>query len=81
MGSKTPLAIRDFKDAGTERSFKAGEPVTDVEDGELENYRAAGLVTDSTTDAGETSASVAPATKPARAPRKRTTKSAASKLN
>lgn len=42
---KTLYATRDFTDAGTERSFKKGEPV-DVEAGELENYEAAGLVGD-----------------------------------
>jgi hypothetical protein len=50
-------ATRDFKDAGTERSFTAGEPY-DFSAGEFANFKAAGLVepvTDATApaDAGE----------------------------
>ncbi|EZP57258.1 hypothetical protein [Sphingomonas sp. RIT328] len=41
--TKNNLATRFFKDAGTGKSFKAGEPV-DVDDGTLANYEAAGLV-------------------------------------
>ena len=36
--------VRDFKDAGTERSFTKGEPIEDIEPGAIENYRAAGLL-------------------------------------
>jgi hypothetical protein len=41
-------AVRAFNDAGTGRSFKAGKLPNDhdLTDGEIENYRAAGLVTD-----------------------------------
>ena len=38
------IAARDFKDAGTERSFTQGEPVENIEPGAIENYRAAGLL-------------------------------------
>jgi hypothetical protein len=38
-----PVAVRNFKDAGTGQSFEQGKPV-DVDDGTLGNYRAAGLV-------------------------------------
>ncbi len=41
--AKTMLASRDFTDAGTGRSFLADKAV-DVEDGEMANYAAAGLV-------------------------------------
>ena len=40
------FAIRDFNDAGTGRSFKAGEEIKDVPAGPLGNYEAAGLVAD-----------------------------------
>ena len=43
--SKKQYAARDFKDAGTGRSFTAGD-VVDAQAGELDNYEAAGLVTD-----------------------------------
>ena len=43
MTKTTLYATRDFGDVGTERSFKAGEAVSG-KDGELENYKAAGLV-------------------------------------
>ncbi|WP_288935064.1 hypothetical protein [uncultured Sphingomonas sp.] len=39
----THYATRDFKDAGTTRFFSRGDALTDVSDGELGNYRAAGL--------------------------------------
>ena len=42
--SMTPIAARNFKDAGTGRSFVGGETLQEVEAGELENYRAAGLL-------------------------------------
>ena len=41
--SNTPIAARDFTDAGSERNFKAGEPV-DADEGAIANYRAAGLI-------------------------------------
>ncbi len=68
MTKKTMIATRDFKDAGTEREFKAGETLTDVEPGALENYRAANLI-----EEGPEEPSATPA------PRKRRTR--ASKLN
>ena len=43
---KTKFATRAFNDAGTGRAFAAGEEISDVEDGVLENYEAAGLVSD-----------------------------------
>lgn len=43
---KTMYATRDFKDAGTGRSFARGEPMTDVDEGTVGNYEAAKLVTD-----------------------------------
>lgn len=42
--SAAPIAARNFSDADTGRSFIGGEPVQDVEDGVLGNYRAAGLL-------------------------------------
>ncbi len=41
--TKRAKIVRDFKDAGTERSFSAGETV-DLTAGEFANYEAAGLV-------------------------------------
>ena len=41
--TKKAKVLRDFKDAGTEKSFAAGETV-DVTEGEFINYAAAGLV-------------------------------------
>lgn len=46
------LAVRDFRDAGTKRRFKQGEPV-DATPGELANYEAAGLVADPDSLPGE----------------------------
>lgn len=43
MSTKNAKVIRDFKDAGTERSFTAGKTV-ELTDGEFINYAAAGLV-------------------------------------
>jgi hypothetical protein len=43
MATKNARVIRDFKDAGTERSFTAGKTV-ELTDGEFTNYAAAGLV-------------------------------------
>jgi len=50
MTAKTDLAktaparaARDFTDAGTGRSFAKGKPV-DAAEGEIANYRAAGLL-------------------------------------
>lgn len=40
---KTMYATRDFKDAGTLRTFENGKPV-DADDATLANYKAAGLV-------------------------------------
>lgn len=37
------FATRDFNDAGTKRSFKAGQELTDLSAGELHNYEVAGL--------------------------------------
>lgn len=37
------IATRDFKDEGTGKVFAKGKPV-EAEPGELENYRAAGLL-------------------------------------
>jgi hypothetical protein len=37
------IATRNFNDAGTGKAFEKGKPV-DASEGELENYRAAGLV-------------------------------------
>jgi hypothetical protein len=42
--ARTATINRDFNDAGTEKSFKAGDTVQ-FEDGEFTNYEAAGLVT------------------------------------
>ncbi|WP_312313164.1 hypothetical protein [Sphingobium yanoikuyae] len=41
--TKRAKIVRDFKDAGTERSFSAGETV-DLTAGEFANYEAAGLI-------------------------------------
>lgn len=43
---QTLYAARPFRDAGTGRSFEAGKLPEDVKPGEIENYRAAGLVSD-----------------------------------
>lgn len=45
MSKKTQsnIAARDFTDAGTGKSFTKGKPV-EADAGELENYRAAGLL-------------------------------------
>jgi len=40
---KKGYAQRNFRDAGTEQSFKAGDPV-DIDAGSFANYEAAGLV-------------------------------------
>ncbi|GGB21503.1 hypothetical protein GCM10011380_08850 [Sphingomonas metalli] len=37
------FATRDFNDAGTTRSFKAGAELTECSDGEIANYVAARL--------------------------------------
>lgn len=43
--TKKPFyATRDFKDAGTTRFFERGSEITEVTDGEIGNYAAAGLV-------------------------------------
>lgn len=41
--TKKAKVLRDFQDAGTEKSFKADE-VVDLTEGEFVNYQAAGLV-------------------------------------
>lgn len=41
--TKKGFALRSFRDAGTEQSFKAGDPV-EVDAGAYANYEAAGLV-------------------------------------
>lgn len=38
-----PTAARNFKDEGTGKSFEKGQHV-DASDGEIANYRAAGLI-------------------------------------
>lgn len=68
MTTKTITAARDFKDAGTEREFKKGEAITDVDPGAIENYRAAGLIEGSAEEAAEPAAP---------APRKRRTRAKA----
>ena len=40
------FATRDFNDAGTGKSFKAGQELAGVSDGELVNYEHAGLAGD-----------------------------------
>lgn len=40
---KPHFATRDFKDAGTTRFFERAGEITDVTDGEMANYAAAGL--------------------------------------
>lgn len=37
------FATKDFRDAGTERSFEKDQPLVDVDAGTLANYKAAGL--------------------------------------
>lgn len=49
--SKTLYATKDFRDAGTGRTFVAGKPIEKVTDGELGNYEAAGLAGDKPTEA------------------------------
>lgn len=44
MTKTTMYATRDFRDAGTERAFKRGEAIADVNEGAMGNYAAAGLV-------------------------------------
>lgn len=39
----TYYATRNFKDAGTERSFTGGEPLKDIDEATARNYEAAGL--------------------------------------
>ncbi|SEQ60495.1 hypothetical protein [Sphingobium sp. YR768] len=43
MSTKKAKVLRDFKDAGTEKTF-AAEAVVDLTEGEFANYAAAGLV-------------------------------------
>lgn len=40
---KPHFATRNFKDAGTTRFFERGDEITEVTDGEIVNYAAAGL--------------------------------------
>ncbi len=71
---KSKYATRAFNDAGTGRAFAAGEEISDVEAGVLENYEAAGLVSDTgepvDASADAASAAVASSDEPA-APAKR----------
>ncbi len=39
----TYYATRDFKDAGTERSFEGGKALEDIDEATARNYEAAGL--------------------------------------
>ena len=48
-------ATRDFSDAGTGRSFKAGE-IVDADEGVLANYIAAGLASDKAPEAAKPAA-------------------------
>lgn len=64
------FATRDFNDAGTGRSFKAGEELTNLTAGTLVNYEHAGLAGD---QPGKASA-------PAKAPAKRTAKARPKKV-
>lgn len=41
--TKSAKVLRDFKDAGTQRSFTQGQTV-EITEGEFDNYAAAGLV-------------------------------------
>lgn len=41
--AKPYFATRRFKDAGTERTFQAGDELKDVEPGSIANYARAGL--------------------------------------
>lgn len=43
-------ATRDFTDAGTNKSFKAGQELTGLSEGELGNYEHAGLAGDKPDD-------------------------------
>lgn len=43
--AKKFYATRDFKDAGTGKSFAFGDPIN-ADDGEIGNYAAAGLASD-----------------------------------
>lgn len=42
------FATRDFNDAGTGKSFKSGQELTGLTEGELLNYEHAGLAGDKT---------------------------------
>lgn len=55
---KSAKVLRDFKDAGTQRSFTQGQTV-EITEGEFDNYAAAGLVGEP-----DTTPAAAPATKP-----------------
>ncbi|MDP1026394.1 hypothetical protein Q5H91_04150 [Sphingomonas sp. KR1UV-12] len=47
MAIKKPLyATRDFNDAGTTRTFERGAELKKCTDGELLNYKAAGLASE-----------------------------------
>ncbi|MBT2242685.1 hypothetical protein JQK15_03965 [Sphingobium sp. BHU LFT2] len=52
--TKKAKVLRDFRDAGTERSFKADEIVDDLTAGEFTNYAAGGLVEEVTSTAKPT---------------------------
>jgi len=51
---KQAKVVRDFKDAGTLRSFTAGKTET-ITQGEFDNYVAAGLVLEPDTEADKPS--------------------------
>ncbi len=61
--SKSYVAARAFKDAGTEKQFAEGDPVTGTR-AELANYEAAGLITSAPADEKTASENKAPARKP-----------------
>lgn len=59
----TFYATRFFKDAGTERTFEFGAELTDLDEGTLRNYAAAGVASTEKPKAEEAT-SDATATKP-----------------
>ena len=58
--TKRAKIVRNFKDAGTETQFTAGDTV-DLSEGAFANYQAAGLVEASDADAAPAPVDVAPA--------------------
>ncbi|MBW6531926.1 hypothetical protein KZ820_14385 [Sphingomonas sp. RRHST34] len=61
--SKSYVAARAFKDAGTETAFEAGEPVTGTR-AFLANYEAAGLIEPAPADETPAPETKAPTRKP-----------------